>query len=111
MSENSESPSTEVVHHPHRHRYVLLADGRELGFTQYIDSGDDRVFVHTEIDPAEEGHGYGSTLIRGSLQQVREEGLRIAATCPFVTAWLEKHHDFDDIVDPVSIEMRASLRE
>ncbi|MDO9396769.1 MAG: GNAT family N-acetyltransferase, partial [Herbiconiux sp.] len=73
------------------------------------DRGEQRVFVHTQIDPAEEGNGYGSALIRGALEQVREAGLRAVPVCPFVARYVEKHHEFADIVDPVSIELRSEL--
>lgn len=112
MTENeSDNPqaTVEVVPQPEQNRYALLVDGEEVGFTVYTDRGIDRVFLHTEIDPAQEGHGYGSTLIKGTLEQVRDAGLRAVAICPFVERYVEKHHDFDDIIDPVSIELRASL--
>jgi len=110
MSDEIDTPTTsDVVPQPEQNRYALVVDGREVGFTEYVDRGEQRVFVHTEIDPAEEGHGYGSTLITGALEQVREAGLRAVPVCPFVTAYLKKHHEFDDIVDPVSIELRGSL--
>ncbi|WP_368496473.1 GNAT family N-acetyltransferase [Herbiconiux sp. A18JL235] len=106
MSDNTE---TEVVHQPEGHRYVLEVDGREVGFTGYTDRDGKRVFLHTEIDPAEGGKGYGSILIKGALTAVREEGLKAVGICPFVEAYVKKHHDFDDIVEPASIELRASL--
>ncbi|QJU53214.1 GNAT family N-acetyltransferase [Herbiconiux sp. KACC 21604] len=106
MSDNNE---TEVVHQPERHRYVLEVDGHEVGFTGYTDRHDKRVFLHTEIDPAEGGKGYGSILIKGALSAVREDGLKAVGICPFVDAYVKKHHDFDDIVEPASVELRASL--
>ena len=105
----SENQTIEVVPQPEQNRYALIVDGGEVGFTEYTDRGVDRVFLHTEIDPAEEGHGYGITLIKGTLEQVREAGLRAVAVCPFVDRYVKKHHDFDDIIDPISIELRASL--
>jgi uncharacterized protein len=98
-----------VVHQSDRHRYVLEVDGREVGYAEYTDRGEQRVFLHTVVDPAEGGKGYGGTLVAGALAQVRDAGLRAVGVCPFVDAWVKKHHDFDDIVDPVSIELRASL--
>jgi predicted GNAT family acetyltransferase len=109
MSDEMLPATTAVVHEPTRHRYVLEADGREVGFTAYTDRGSQRVFLHTEIDPAEGGKGYASTLIAGALDGVRHEGLRAVAVCPFVDAYVKKHHEFDDIVDPVSIGLRSSL--
>jgi len=107
MSDETATP--EVVHTPDSHRYVLEVGGRMVGFTEYTDRGHQRVFLHTIIDEAEGGKGYGSILIAGTLAQVRDAGLRAVAICPFVDAYVKKHHEFDDIIDPVSIELRASL--
>jgi predicted GNAT family acetyltransferase len=107
MTENETSP--EVVPQPDENRYSLQVDGREVGYAGYTDIDGQRVFWHTVVDPAEGGKGYGSTLIAGALTHVRDQGLRAVGVCPFVDAYVKKHHDFDDIVDPVSIELRARL--
>ncbi|GAA2223842.1 N-acetyltransferase [Herbiconiux moechotypicola] len=110
-TETPDAPSSAVVvPQPARHRYRLEVDGRAVGFTGYADVGRQRVFLHTEIDPAEGGKGYASTLIAGALDDVRASGMRAVAICPFVDAYVKKHHDYDDLVDPVSIELRAALR-
>jgi predicted GNAT family acetyltransferase len=108
QSQNSSQTKT-VTHEPDENRYVLTVDGQQVGFSAYTDRGEQRVFTHTQIDPAQEGNGYGSVLIAGALEQVREAGLRAVAVCPFVDRYVKKHSEFDDIVDPVSIELRASL--
>ena len=48
-------------------------------------------FVHTEVPPELGGKGIGSQLIKGALDQVRAEGLKVIAECPFVKAYIEKH--------------------
>ncbi len=101
--------SIEVEPLPSRNRYTITVDGEQAGYTQYTDRDDQRVFLHTEIDPAFEGRGLGSILIQGALTDVRENGMRVVAVCPFTVNWLRKHHDFDDIVDPVTIALRSSL--
>ena len=106
---SDDETTTEVVPEPGTNRYTLVAGGEPVGFTEYVDRGEQRVFVHTEIDPTQGGKGYGSILISGALGQVRDAGLRAVAVCPFVDAYVKKHHDFDDIVDPASIAVRASL--
>jgi predicted GNAT family acetyltransferase len=109
MSDENDSPEPEVVNTPENNRYVIRVGDDQVGFTEYTDRGDQRVFLHTEIDPAHEGHGYGSALMAGALTQVREAGLRAVAICPFMVGYLPRHREFDDIVDPVSIRLRASL--
>lgn len=40
---------------------------------------------------------------------MRALGLRIVPVCPYVAKYLTKHHDFDDITDPVTPEVRTWL--
>ena len=92
--------STTVVHESDQHRYVIELDGTPVGQTRYSQVGNHRIFTHTEIEPDHEGQGLASELVEQALTQVRAEGLRIQATCPYVVRWLSRHHQFDDIVDP-----------
>ena len=98
-SRKNEPMSTSVTHSSAEHRYIIELDGAPVGFTEYVQAGSRRTFVHTEIDPAHEGQGLASELVEQALTQVRADGLRIAATCPYVVRWLSRHHQFDDIVD------------
>lgn len=105
----SESSPTEVVDQPERSRYVLTAGGEEVGFSAYLDRDGLRVFTHTEVDPAHGGKGYGSILAKGVLDAVRAAGLKAVPLCPFIAAYVQKHPDYDDILEPASIELRRSL--
>jgi len=42
--------------------------------------------------------GIGSRLIKGALDRVRAEGLKVIAQCPFVKAFIEKHPDYADLL-------------
>jgi predicted GNAT family acetyltransferase len=55
-------------------------------------------FTHTEVPAALWGRGIGSQLIRGALEAARTDGLKVAARCSFVSAYLRKHPEFNDIV-------------
>ncbi|MBO0844412.1 MAG: N-acetyltransferase [Nocardioides sp.] len=88
----------EVRDNPDESRFEVYVDGRPAGSTVYQLADDVILFVHTEVDDAYEGQGVGSDLVRGALDQVRaREGLRVAATCPFVRAWMRKHPDYLDL--------------
>src|SRR5689334_21676771 len=52
-------------------RYEAHLDGALAGFAQYELRPGSIVFFHTEVDPAFEGHGIGSTLIKSSMADVR----------------------------------------
>ena len=91
--------SPDLAHNPGRSRFEILVDGAVVGKTYYRDDDGRRTFTHTEVDPSHQGRGLATQLIEFALAATREAGLRIAAECPTVTAYLGRHPEFDDIVD------------
>jgi len=55
-------------------------------------------FVHTEVPQALAGQGVGSKLIRGALEMVRAQGLKVVPQCPFVSAYMGKHPEYNDLL-------------
>jgi predicted GNAT family acetyltransferase len=55
-------------------------------------------FRHTEVPPALEGRGIGSRLIRGALEFARAKSLKVVPQCPFVSAYMAKHAEFNDLL-------------
>jgi predicted GNAT family acetyltransferase len=92
-------PNIEVRDHRDKSRYEVLADGELAGFAQYVMRGGRLVFVHTEVDDAYEGRGIGSRLAAGALDDARARGLRILPLCPFIASFIERHSEYDDLVD------------
>jgi uncharacterized protein len=80
-------------------RYTGAVEGRVAAFAEFIPTGELVVFTHTETDPAFEGQGVASTLVRWALDDVRERGLSVVPVCPFVKAYIGKHEDeYGDLV-------------
>ncbi|MEO8814250.1 MAG: GNAT family N-acetyltransferase [Mycobacterium sp.] len=97
---------------PEREQYEIVVDGVRAGLAAYLDIGDgggQRVFHHTEIDKTFGGRGLGSTLIAAALDDTRSAGKRIVPTCSFVEAYVAKHPEYADVVDPVTPQVRAAL--
>lgn len=97
------SASIEVVENPERKRYEARRDGMVLGHAAYERTHELAVFTHTEIDPAFEGQGVGSVLVREALDHVRGLGLRVLPVCPFVLAWMQRHPEY------ASLDYRAPV--
>jgi predicted GNAT family acetyltransferase len=96
-----------VSDNPAEHRYEARIDGELAGFAEYALRPGSIVFFHTEVDPAFEGKGVGSTLVRTSLDAVRAAGGRdVVPMCPFYKAWIGKHPEYDDLVNPQFREER-----
>jgi len=76
-----------------QHRFELEVDGH-VAAAYYERSGDVITFEHTEVPSELGGKGIGSKLVKGALDQVRAEGLKVVAQCPFVKGWIGKHPDY-----------------
>ncbi|EUA15556.1 acetyltransferase family protein [Mycobacterium kansasii 732] len=91
-------------------RYEISADGVRAGLTAYVDTGGQRIFYHTEVDEKFSGRGLANQLIAAALADTRASGRRIVAICPFVAAYVDKHNDYDDILDPITPQAHAAVR-
>ena len=99
---SSESGQVVVRDNPDEERYELLVGDSVVGEIQYHHrrSSDRIAFIHTEVPPELEGHGYASELVAGALDDVRSRGLRVVPICPFVRTYLQYHPEYEDLVVP-----------
>jgi uncharacterized protein len=88
---------SDVLNNKAHHRYELAVEGH-IAATYYSIAGGVITFIHTEVPPELGGKGVGSKLIKGALDQVRADGLKVIAQCPFVKAFIEKHPDYQDLL-------------
>src|SRR5256885_7420248 len=93
------SDDIRVADNPGKRRFEVYLDDRLAGFAVYVTDGQRVVFVHTEVDPAFEGHGLGSKLAKDALDDVRRRGLRAVPQCPFIAAYIRRHPEYGDLVD------------
>ena len=93
--------STAVTDNASELQYEIAVDGELAGVIRYTrdDDGGVITLVHTEDEPQFEGHGVGSTLIQGALDDIRAHGRRVRPVCPFVLAFLERHAEYEDLVE------------
>jgi uncharacterized protein len=78
---------------------VDLGDG-SVAIAEYRLAPGEIVFTHTEVPPQHEGRGIGSALIRFALASARERGLQIVPLCPFFAAYIKRHAEEQDLLDP-----------
>ena len=81
------------------HRYKVWMGDEFAAYSEYENEPGRIVFTHTVVRPKFEGRGIGSRLAKFAVDDVRARGLRITPICPFVRSWLERHHEYDPIVD------------
>ena len=81
-----------------RRRFEIEVDGAVLGFAEYRRRPGVITFIHTEIDPAHEGEGLGTLLVKAALDTARAEGLAVLPYCPFVRGFIDRHREYLDLV-------------
>ena len=84
----------------------------DLGDGQYAFAAYDLLpgairFTHTVVPESHGGQGLGTALIKAGLAAARQRGLMVIPICAFVRAYLQKHPDEQDIVDPAHLYLLA----
>ncbi len=88
----------EVEDNPTLSRFEM-ASGGAVAFVEYVRAGDGRIaLLHTEVPEALSGKGVGSALVRGTLDAVRAEGLKVVPRCEFVAAYVARYPEYRDLL-------------
>jgi predicted GNAT family acetyltransferase len=78
-------------------RYEAEVEG-QLAFAEYMLTGNNITFTHTEVPEELEGHGIASQLARFVLDDARARGLEVIPLCPFIKAYIARHPEYQDLV-------------
>jgi predicted GNAT family acetyltransferase len=107
---SDDDATIEVVDVPEKSRFEIRVDGELAGFADYSRMGDRVIFRHTEIHDAYEGRGLGSKLAQGALDAARTAGHGVVPLCPFIASYIERHPDYQDLVDQECLDYLARPR-
>lgn len=89
-----------VVDVPESSQYELRLGDRRIGVAAYHRRQNSKriAFVHTEVDPACEGRGFGGKLVAAALEDVRRKGLEVVPLCPFIAHYMATHPEVHDLL-------------
>lgn len=87
--------SLEVHNDEKQRKFYATVDGQEA-VIEYARMGDVYNLMHTHVPEELRGHHIGEDLVRGALEQIRQQGARFMPTCPFVRAFLERHPEYQE---------------
>jgi predicted GNAT family acetyltransferase len=88
---------SDVRDNTERHRFELDAEGH-VAFSNYKRDDGIITIMHTEVPKELNGKGIGSALVRGLLNIVRSQGLKVVPLCPFVAGYIGKHPEYADLL-------------
>jgi predicted GNAT family acetyltransferase len=95
----ADAAQPEITDNQEEGRYeARLADGRLAGFLTYQRAERLISLDHTEVGDEYEGQGIGSALARAALDRARASDLKVRPVCPFVSGWINRHADYQDLV-------------
>ncbi len=80
-------------------RYEVDVNGKDA-FAVYQIDGKRIIFTHTEVPPELEGRGIAGNIVQIALDDSRAQGLQVVPVCPFVSAYIKRHQEYLDLVDP-----------
>jgi hypothetical protein len=65
----------------------------------YRHVGDDTLdFTDTYVPPQHRGRGVAAELARAAFEYAREHGYRVIPTCPYITTYLKRHPEYQELV-------------
>ena len=96
----ADATSYTVADNPERRRFEVDLGNGSLAIAEYTLPAGRIMFTHTEVPREFEGQGLGTMLIRAGLSAARERGLQVIPICPFFAAYIRKHAEEQDLLDP-----------
>ncbi|MDJ1372267.1 N-acetyltransferase [Gulosibacter molinativorax] len=89
-------------------RYVIEADGDQLGLIDYRMRDGNIALIHTEVDKAKSVPGLARLLVTEALGDARARGLGVLPYCPYVRRTIDKNRD--EFLDLVPEGRRAEFK-
>lgn len=85
------------------HRYQFALEGSHHAIITYKldETAGVIVLQHTEVPPEYGGQGIANKLIHDVLEDCIARGLKIAPSCPFVAAYIQRHPVYQPNTVPV----------
>jgi predicted GNAT family acetyltransferase len=85
----------ELVHEEDSNRFVLIDGDTFVGEVTYEIEDDLMLLLSAEVPREIRGQGYGKTLVRHTLEHLRDNGSpRVQPVCPFIAKFMMQHPEF-----------------
>jgi len=92
-----------VTHNEQARRFEAAVDGLHSLLT-YRRFPDRIVLQHTEVPTALEGKGLAAKLTRTALDFARANHLRVVPLCPYVSSFLRRHGEYQDLISAEDLQ-------
>ena len=79
--------------------FYVSVDGKQEGKMTFVFAGNDKIIIdHTEVNPGNNGKGYGKKMVDKAVEYAREKNIKIIPLCPFAKKVFDKTPEFKDVL-------------
>ena len=79
--------------------FYIEVEGKQEALMTFVFAGEDKIIIdHTEVNPGNEGKGFGKKMVTKAVEFAREKGIRILSICPFAKSVFDKTPEFRDVL-------------
>ena len=79
--------------------FYIEVEGIQEALMTFVFAGEDKIIIdHTEVNPGNEGKGFGKKMVLKAVEFAREKGIKIVPLCPFVKSFFDKTSEFRDVL-------------
>ena len=97
MKNQSSEQKLTITHDEQAKRFETSIDGH-TGCISYQERDDTLVYDHTIVPHELGGRGIGSALVKHALNYAREQNKKVIPQCSFVSSYISKHPDYQDLL-------------
>jgi predicted GNAT family acetyltransferase len=79
--------------------FYIEVNGKQESLMTFVYAGEDKIIIdHTEVNPGNEGKGFGKKMVTKAVEFAREKGIKIIPLCPFAKSVFDKTPEFRDVL-------------
>lgn len=79
--------------------FYVSVDGKQEAKMTFVFAGNDKIIIdHTEVNPGNNGKGYGKKMVAKAVEFAREKNIKIIPLCPFAKKVFDKTPELRDVL-------------
>lgn len=79
--------------------FYIEIEGKQEDMMTFVFTGEDKIIIdHTEVNPGNEGKGFGKKMVIKAVEFAREKGIKILPLCPFAKSVFDKTPEYRDVL-------------
>ncbi|WP_347372989.1 GNAT family N-acetyltransferase [Aequorivita sp. Q41] len=87
----------QIIDDKEKNRFVVIIDAHQA-YIEYSLKSDYYSLNHTIVDKELSGKGVASELTEKVLMEIKQRGLKIVPSCPFIKKFIAKHPEWEPLV-------------